>query len=273
MANNPILPLYYNDIDRSTRDWTDEEFGCYMRLLMHQWAQGEIPKETQRLSRIVTSMQSSWPTVGKKFVETQTGMINERLEKIRAERLEYLKKQQENGKKGGRKPKINPTVNPSGSTRIEYEDEEENESKTENTFGKSENLFDGPQLVPTMCRAWYSKFPTYTKDQTEDFAAAGRILQFMIKQHGIANIEDVATRSLILSTWDQIAFEVEKDTWWVNMPLKSIAGSIQKFYNSIKNPLPDGKSKISAGNLQREVADEHHRRYGKRQPASHEHGH
>lgn len=137
MAANPILPLYYNDIDRSTRDWSDEEFGCYMRLLMHQWAQGEIPKETQRLSRIVTSLASSWELVRSKFVETETGMINQKLEEIRAERMAYLKKQQENGKKGGRKPKENLTVNPNNNPKqnlhIEDENEIENEDRNLNT--------------------------------------------------------------------------------------------------------------------------------------------
>lgn len=138
MAANPIFPLYYNDIDRSTRDWTDEEFGCYMRLLMHQWSQGEIPKETQRLSRIVTSIQATWHTVGKKFVETETGMINKRLEEIRSERMSFLKKQQENGKKGGRKPKENPinnpNINPNKSFHNEDEIEEEKESVKELVF-------------------------------------------------------------------------------------------------------------------------------------------
>ena len=105
MAANPIFPLYYNDIDRSTRDWTDEEFGCYVRLLMHQWAQGEIPKETQRLARIAPSVTHNWDLLKAKFVETENGLINERLEEIRNERMAYLKKQQENGKKGGENPK------------------------------------------------------------------------------------------------------------------------------------------------------------------------
>lgn len=131
MAANPIFPLYYNDIDRSTRDWTDEEFGCYMRLLMHQWDKGEIPKDPQRLARIVTSLGSSWVQVGLKFTETEKGYINERLEEIRQERNAFNKKQQENGKKGGRKPKINPNnnpnINPNESLHNEYEIEQEKE--------------------------------------------------------------------------------------------------------------------------------------------------
>lgn len=129
MATNPIFPLYYNDIDRSTRDWTDEEFGCYMRLLMHQWDQGEIPKDEQRRSRIVTSLGKSWVTVGKKFVEKGEGLVNERLEEIRIERGLFIKKQQENGQKGGRKPKnnpnTNPNTNPKESLHIELEHDNE----------------------------------------------------------------------------------------------------------------------------------------------------
>lgn len=221
MAANPIFPLYYNDIDRSTRDWTDEEFGCYMRLLMHQWSQGEIPKETQRLSRIVTSIQATWHTVGKKFVETETGMINKRLEEIRSERMSFLKKQQENGKKGGRKPKLNPDINPKKSLHNEYEVENEDVNET--------------FIVPQLCQIWYTVFPLYTKDQKRDFPAVQQILQFMIKQHDILNVDENA--DLIKDTFRQVAEEVSKDNFWKNKPLKSIANGVQEFYNKIKNPI------------------------------------
>lgn len=144
MAANPIFPLYYNDIDRSTRDWTDEEFGCYMRLLMHQWAQGEIPKETQRLARIAPSVTHNWELLKAKFVETETGLINERLEEIREQRKSFLKKQSNNGIKGGRpskKPKENPNNNPKKSLHNEYEYEEEKEDELKGGTGEKESFF------------------------------------------------------------------------------------------------------------------------------------
>jgi uncharacterized protein YdaU (DUF1376 family) len=134
MAANPILPLYYNDIDRSTRDWTDAEFGCFMRLLMHQWAQGEVPKNPERMSRIVTSLAESWLTVGSKFAETETGYVNERLEQIRAERMAFSKKQSDNAKNKGKKDIEKPNESqteakkkPKDSLHIEYEHENKNE--------------------------------------------------------------------------------------------------------------------------------------------------
>lgn len=130
MAVNPIFPLYYNDIDRSTRDWTDAEFGCFVRLLMHQWGQGEIPKSPERLSRIVTSLADSWLTVGLKFAETETGFINHRLEEIRADRLAFSRKQSENGKNKGKKDSEKPNesqtetkIKPKANLHIENENE------------------------------------------------------------------------------------------------------------------------------------------------------
>lgn len=253
MAANPIFPLYYNDIDRSTRDWTDEEFGCFMRLLMHQWAQGEIPKETQRLSRIVTSMASSWVTVGKKFVETETGLINERLEEIREERLSYLKKQQENGKKGGRKPKRNPTNNPNTNPKqsLHYEDEYEIEDENE--------LENEKFLIPQILQNWYETFPTYTKSKTDDYPAVLRIISFMMQQHGIPNMNEPDASEKIKGTFDAISQQIQNDQFWINKPLKSIANNIQEFYNKIKNPANGKKS----SNIRDEVQHAFDKRYGK----------
>lgn len=110
-------------------------------------------------------------------------------------------------------------------------------------FGKSENLFNGPQLVPTLCRNWYDKFPTYTKDQKEDFQAMGKIVAFMVRQHSLTDISAPETREKIIATMDAIAEAVSQEPFWINKPLKSIANNIQEFYNRIKNPVQNGKGK------------------------------
>jgi len=75
MAKDPIFPLYYNDIDRSTKTWTDEEFGAYMRLLMEQWDKGGLPKDYQRLTRIATSLDKNWSLLKDKFIEVDGEFI------------------------------------------------------------------------------------------------------------------------------------------------------------------------------------------------------
>ena len=99
-----ILPLFYKEINDTTSSWTDEEFGAYMRLLIHQWSQGEIPKEMKRLNRISESAERNWVLLGKKFLETDTGLKNLKMEEIRSEKEAFNIKQKDNSKKGGGNP-------------------------------------------------------------------------------------------------------------------------------------------------------------------------
>jgi uncharacterized protein YdaU (DUF1376 family) len=103
MAKNPILPLYYNDILGSTKTWTDEEFGAYMRLLIEQWDKGCIPADLKRLNRIAETTEKNWNILKLKFKEIAPGnLCNENMETIRKRREKFLNHQRENGLKGGR---------------------------------------------------------------------------------------------------------------------------------------------------------------------------
>lgn len=111
MAKDPILPLYYNDITRSTITWTDEEFGAYMRLLIEQWDKGCLPNDVSRLSRIATSLNNTWELIKSKFRPTDCGLQNPVMEEIRLKRLKHKNYQRENGKLGGRPKKANQNLN------------------------------------------------------------------------------------------------------------------------------------------------------------------
>lgn len=93
MAKNPILPLYYNDLTTSTQDWTDEEFGAYVRLLIHQWRQGSLPNDYQRLTRIATSLPTTWSLLKSKFQEVDGVLKNPNMEEIRAKKAAHSEKQ------------------------------------------------------------------------------------------------------------------------------------------------------------------------------------
>jgi uncharacterized phage protein (TIGR02220 family) len=131
MAKQPTLPLYYNDIARTCSTWTDEEFGCYMRLLMEQWDKGSIPNDPQRLSRLVTSFDKNWEMIKVKFVEADGVLKNHRMEEVREKQKMFAERNHKNGAKGGRpkktqtitqkKPKNNPTHIPEKSPRVENE--------------------------------------------------------------------------------------------------------------------------------------------------------
>ncbi len=99
MAKNPILPLYYNDLLGSTKTWTDEEFGAYVRLLIEQWDKGGLPNNYQRLTRIATSLPTNWEMIKDKFPEVDGLLKNPNMEAIREKRARFTEKQSENVRK------------------------------------------------------------------------------------------------------------------------------------------------------------------------------
>lgn len=99
MAKNPILPLYYNDIDRATRTWTDEEFGAYMRLLIEQWDKGGLPNDYQKLTRLATSLDTNWEFLKNKFELVDGLLKNPVMEEIREKRRKHSEKQSDNVRK------------------------------------------------------------------------------------------------------------------------------------------------------------------------------
>lgn len=126
MAKDPVLPLYYNDLTTSTQDWTDEEFGAYVRLLIHQWRQGGLPKDYQRLTRIATSLNTNWPLLKEKFQEVDGLLKNPVMEEIRLKRDKHKEKQRENVLKRYQKSTKQPTK------KLPLEEEIENEKEIEN---------------------------------------------------------------------------------------------------------------------------------------------
>jgi uncharacterized protein YdaU (DUF1376 family) len=133
MAKDPVLPLYYNDIDSATRDWTDEEFGAYVRLLIYQWDKGGLPKDFQRLTRIATSLPTTWDFLKKKFDQVDGVLKNRVMEEIREKRTQHKLKQLENIKKRYQ----NSTNIPTKNLPLEIENEKEIENINENEIGKT----------------------------------------------------------------------------------------------------------------------------------------
>src|SRR5258706_6902858 len=159
MANNPIFPFYVNDFEGGTRHMTDAEVGCYLRLLMAQFNRGGfLPDNEKFLKRFCTSFDESWPIVKEKFLKSEKGIQNKRLEFERVKRDKFVIHQSENGKKGGRPKKPKP-----------FENETQNLAN-EKPLGKGKGIGKGNGIgigntegglgeenfiVPKMCQMWY----------------------------------------------------------------------------------------------------------------------
>lgn len=238
MAKDPAFLFYSEKFLTGVLTMNFEDRGKYITILALMHQQGRMNEETIRF--LVGSISDN---LRNKFkVDEQGNWYNEKLEEEAEKRKKFAESRKENGKKGGRKPNAEPNGLPKENLSININIDKDINTDS-NSFGKSENLLNGEQIVPTMARAWYEKFPTYTRDQKKDFEAIGAIVSFMVKQHSIKDITDSETKLMILETFNAIANEVSKEVFWINKSLGSIANNIQEFYNRIKNPVKNGKSK------------------------------
>jgi uncharacterized protein YdaU (DUF1376 family) len=132
MKKLPYFPLYARDFYLDTADWTCEEIGAYLRLLLYQWENGYIPSNVDRLTLIVglnrKKLNFTAQKVLKKFAKTGRGKLaNLRLEREREKLSKYYQTQELSGKRGadkrwGRLPDPNgdpigdPNGNPNGES-------------------------------------------------------------------------------------------------------------------------------------------------------------
>lgn len=117
------FPLYYQRLLTSTIGWTDEELGCYLRLLIHQFDKGSIPSDMKEICRIAPSAKKHWKLLSTKFKDDGAGgLVNEVMLEVMEKKERIKERNQENGSKGGRKKRneteIEPKKNPVGSVSV-----------------------------------------------------------------------------------------------------------------------------------------------------------
>jgi ABC-type antimicrobial peptide transport system permease subunit len=132
---------------------------------------------------------------------------------------------------------------PKGDKDMDKEKEMEQDKEKEKI--EKEKKTDEKFIVPQMCLLWYSSFNAYTKDKENDYSGMGKILQFMSRQANIKDVSDIDSQSKVLNTLQLIADQVNREPFWINKPIKSIANNIQEFYNHLKNPI-NGNGKHTA---------------------------
>lgn len=117
MSKAPAFQFYYDRFNSSTSLWDDAQVGKYVRLLICQANKRYVSeKELRKL------VPDNDPDILEKFIEVEPGkFVNKVMEDVLIDRDNYLNKQSENGRKGGRPPKEaeeKPKQNPN-ETQIE----------------------------------------------------------------------------------------------------------------------------------------------------------
>lgn len=102
-----ILPLFVRDYLAATRHFSLVERGAYTDLLFFQWEMGALPREPERLARLIgcslDEFNSVWSVLRTKFVESEHGLVNARLEEHRSESVRLSDIRRAVGSKGGKK--------------------------------------------------------------------------------------------------------------------------------------------------------------------------
>ena len=96
------MPFFTDDFIGGTMAMNAEEIGAYLLLLIHQWNSGEIDGDDASLAQLARCSPARLKRVLAKFERSKSGgYMNKRLEQVRNERIAYIQRQVENGKKGG----------------------------------------------------------------------------------------------------------------------------------------------------------------------------
>lgn len=99
----PYLPFFFGDFLASTATWDGEERSLFMLLLAYQWAAGSLPKDPQRIAKMAqyewVTFKRLWSTIAHKFVESDSGLVNARLEEHRIKVNELGEKNRERAQK------------------------------------------------------------------------------------------------------------------------------------------------------------------------------
>jgi hypothetical protein len=117
-------------------------------------------------------------------------------------------------------------------TDVDVEEDKDTDVDEEVFTGGDEKF-----LVPKMCEVWYKSFPKYTANKKMDQEHMGKILGFIWNQAGENPMDKPVDQEKTLNTLQLIADQVNREPFWINKPIKSIASNIQEFYNKIKNPI------------------------------------
>lgn len=130
LKNEQWFKFYYLRILGSCKGWTDDEFGAYVKLLIHQFDKGFIPNDEKEIKRIITSHKKNWLLLKQKFSEAEPGkLMNDVMAVVREEFDEKKRRGKETGSLGGR-PKKETKTKPNG-----FENERDNTSSSSSNSG------------------------------------------------------------------------------------------------------------------------------------------
>ncbi len=118
----PVCPVYVDDFLGGTTLYNDKMTGAYMRLLLHQWSYGYIPRDLTKCQNIARSdlttveliLAPDAPERPKFVLHSCGGLVNRKMAEVRNERILFIRDQRRKSALGLQARGIQPTGKPVG---------------------------------------------------------------------------------------------------------------------------------------------------------------
>lgn len=150
--------FYYHRIIVSCAGWKDDEFGAFIKLLIHQFDKGFVPNDEKELKRIITSYNKNWPLLKTKFKEDNGKLMNHVMKIVRDDYMSKQEKNKENGGKGGRpkKTETKPNGFQNETNTLSVSNSNSDSLKKEGGMGEEKNK---TLIIPSMLTTWKTNNP------------------------------------------------------------------------------------------------------------------
>jgi len=229
MAKDPAFLFYPGDWNLGTMHMTLLEKGCYMELLILQFAKGKFT-EAQAKHMLNGSFDLAWPNIIDKFKTDGEYFWNERLVTEKEKRQKFTESRRNNGS-------IKKTTKKETEHMLEHmEDENENTNK--------KTVLNEKLLIPEMFSIFKTHITGYPGFIEKDFTPLQTIAKFLHQQSGL-NGDIVKNQKTIVKEWAKLCEAIRDDNFYKIKSLSVISNQIQEIFQLSKN----GSSKITRKNI------------------------
>jgi uncharacterized protein YdaU (DUF1376 family) len=204
-----FMPVYVADLLRDTDDLSTDEFGTYLRLLLHMWTRGGVlPDEPERLSRLAgvdrSGLDRVWPVIGKFFRASKGSLsqkrLSEELEKARLRKAAAVERARKGGIASASSATSSATSSePQAPLQVDLESSTSpsplpSESKTKSSASSEGNAH--ARALGAFCAAWQAAYGEPYKPSASDKSQLGRLLRELGDADMVSTLPELFARYL-----------------------------------------------------------------------------
>ena len=236
MAKDPAFLFYPGDWTIGTIHLTILEKGCYLELLILQFAKGKFT-EAHAKHMLNGSFDHAWPIIKEKFKTDGEFYWNERLYEEKEKRKKFTESRRSNGSKEKVGIKKEENHNKHMLKHMDKHMDKHMEDENNNTiidnnnkvtdFEKSlkEDILKQKEdmIVKKMLDVWIKHNPRYQYEEINDYPAILN-LAFKIGRTKNWTKEDVIKNKILecLVSWEKIVIFIKQDDFYKKLEIKTI---------------------------------------------------